>query len=157
MLEVTKYYEHNTNIFLPSQVSFQKRLLRLRCLLEGCLVSASNRTNLWVHFAHRHTRDTIVIMEDDNQPYPRCPQCDMFVSHKDLNVLNITTYLFRRGLDIKWRRLAEEEARAGDETVITSYGIPLLPVTSFKYLGQILTAEDDDCPAVIRNLRKARR
>ena len=30
-------------------------------------------------------------------------------------------------------------------------------VTSFKYLGQILTASDDDWPAVVGNLRKARK
>ena len=29
--------------------------------------------------------DTIVILEDGNRNYPRCPKCDMFVSHKDLN------------------------------------------------------------------------
>ena len=30
-------------------------------------------------------------------------------------------------------------------------------MTEFKYLGRILTATKDDCPAVVRNLGKARR
>ena len=40
----------------------------------------------------------------------------------------------------KHHPLAEEEARAGKEMAITSYGIPLAPVTSFKYLGRVLSA-----------------
>ena len=31
-----------------------------------------------------------------------------------------------------------------------------LQVTSFKYLGRVLTAEENDWPAVVRNLRRAR-
>ena len=96
-------------------------------------------------------------MEDDNQPYPRCPQCDMFVSHKALNGRHMTTAFFQWGAGRKWLRLAEEEARAGAETAFTTYGIPLAPITSFKYLGQIIMAADDDWPAVVRNLRKSRR
>ena len=59
--------------------------------MEGCLRGASNQTNLKVYFAHLHAWDTIVILEEGNQPYPRCPQCDMFVSHKALNVRHLTT------------------------------------------------------------------
>ena len=98
-----------------------------------------------------------MILEEGNQPYPRCPQCEMFVSHKTLNGRHMTTALCQRGAKRKWLRLAEEEERAGAETAFTSDGIPLAPVTSFKYLGQILTKADDDWPSVVRNLRKARR
>ena len=38
----------------------------------------------------------------------------------------------------------------------TSYGVPLAPATSFKYLGWVLAAEDDNWPAVVCNLRRAR-
>ena len=37
------------------------------------------------------------------------------------------------------------------------YGKQLQTVTSFKYLGRILTAVDDDCPEVAENLGKARK
>ena len=53
------------------RVSLPKRLLRLWCLVEGCLGGASNRINLRVHFAHHHVRDTIVILEEGNRPYPK--------------------------------------------------------------------------------------
>ena len=41
--------------------------------------------------------------------------------------------------------------------MFTADGIPLSQVTSFKYLGRIITLVDDACPAVDSNLRKARR
>ena len=30
------------------------------------------RSELIVHFLHRNIRDTVVILEDDNLPYPLC-------------------------------------------------------------------------------------
>ena len=55
-------------------------------------------------------------------------------------------------MERKWRRLAEEEAREGTDRSLTAYGVPLSQVTSFKYLGRVLKAEDDNWPAVVRNL-----
>ena len=75
----------------------------------------------------------------------------MFVSQKSLNGRHT------READRKHRCLAEEEAREGAETAFTADGIPLAHVTSFKYIGLILTAADVNCPEVVRNLRKARR
>ena len=102
-------------------------------------------------------KEKIVILEEGKQPYRRCPQCDMFVSHKDLNDRHLTTEFFQRGADRKRCCLAVEESRAGADTAITSYGIPLAPVTSFKYLGIFLLAADDNWTSVVRNLWKARR
>ena len=93
------------------RVSFPKHLSRLRCLLEGCLGGASSRTNLRIHFAHRHVRYVIMILEEDNCPYPRCPQRDMFVPQKTLNGWHLETSLCRRGMEMKWCHLVEEEAR----------------------------------------------
>ena len=39
---------------------------------------------------------------------------------------------------------------------LTTYGSPLSKVTSFKYLGRVLSAEDDNWTAVVRNLKCAR-
>ena len=138
------------------QVSFPKHLSRLRCPVAGCLGGASSRTNLRIHFAHRHVRDTIAILEKVSRPYPRCPQCDMFVPQKALNFRHLTTALCRRLMERKWRRLAEEEAWDGTEGALTTYVFPLSQVPSFKYLGRVLAAEDDDWPKVVRNLRRAR-
>ena len=53
--------------------------------------------------------------------------------------------------------MKEEEARVGDEAVITAYRIPLALVTPFNYLGRVLLAVDGDWPAVVSNLWKSRR
>ena len=72
-------------------------------------------TNFRVHFVHCHMLDTIVILEEGNRPYPRCPNCDMFVSHKALKGRNLTTSFCRQGEERKRCRLSEEEAWVGDE------------------------------------------
>ena len=81
---------------------------------------------------HRHVWDTIVTLEEGSRPYPRCPQCDMFMTQKALNVWNLTNILCRQGMDRKWHHLAEEEAPEGTERALTACGSPLSQVTSFK-------------------------
>ena len=51
----------------------------------------------------------------------------------------------------------EEEAREGSATAITVYRIPLAPVSSFKYLGIVMYASDDNWTEVVRNLMRARK
>ena len=56
----------------------------------------------------------------------------MFVSHKDLNVRNLTMECFRRGEETNQQRLVEEEARSGTEMEITAYGTPLYQLNFFN-------------------------
>ena len=93
-----------------------------------------------------------MILKEGIRPYPRCLQCDMFVPQKTLNGRHLTTALCRQGMGRKWRNLAEEEAWEGTERALTAYRVPLSQVTSFKYLGIVLVAEDNECPVVVRNL-----
>ena len=44
----------------------------------------------------------------------------------------------------------------GIATSISTYGIPLSPVSSFKYLGIVLLVEDNNWMSEVRNLRRAR-
>ena len=76
--------------------------------------------------------EKIVILEEGNRPYPHFPKCDMFVSHKSLNVRNPATEIFRSGEEQKWSQLEEAGMREGTDTVITNYRTPLSPVSSFK-------------------------
>ena len=80
----------------------------------------------------------------------------MFVSHEALNGWHLAIAFFHRGEERKWRRLAEEEARARIETAITANRIPLDPVTSFKYLGRVLSVADSNGPAVVHNIWRGR-
>ena len=63
------------------------------------------------------------------------------MADKALNGRHLATAFCRRGIERKWRRLMEEEARPGTGRALTAYGDPLSQVTSFKYLGQVLAAE----------------
>ena len=63
----------------------------------------------------------------------------------------------RSGAESKRRRLAETEIREITEMAFEVYGEQLNTVPSFKYLGRILTAGDDNWPAVAGNLGKARK
>ena len=68
---------------------------------------------------------------------------------------NVTTQS-ARGADRKRRRLAEAELRESTERALTAYVEPLVNVTAFKYLGRVLTARDDNWPAVVGNISNAR-
>ena len=102
----------------------------------------------WIFNINIRILQPIVILEERNQPYPRCPKCDMFVSHKVLNGLHLAADFCQRGEERKRRCLTEEEAQAGaeGEAAITAYGIPLSPVTSFRYLRRFLSAVDNNWP-----------
>ena len=53
--------------------------------------------------------------------------------------------------------MAEAELREITERAFEANGKPIETVTNFKYLGQVMTAGDDDWPAVAEKLVKARK
>ena len=53
--------------------------------------------------------------------------------------------------------MAEAELRDSTERAFEAYRKPLETVANFKYLGRVMTAGDEDWPAVAGNLVKARR
>ena len=109
-----------------------------------------------VHFLHRHVHDTVVMLEEGNLPLPRCPRCDLQVTKKALNGRHLGTFQCKKGEERKRRRLAETETRENAERAFHAYGKPMELVSEFRYLGRILTATDDDWPAVADNIRKSR-
>ena len=109
-----------------------------------------------VHFFHRHFQDTIIILEDGTPPHPRCPCCNMLVPCCALKRKHLATAQCAMGLERRRRRLVEEELQESLNRAFQAYREPLETVTSFKYLGRVLTAGDDGWLAVAGNLRKAR-
>ena len=53
--------------------------------------------------------------------------------------------------------MAEEELRESTDWAIEAYGKLLDNVSSFKYLGRVMTAGDNNWAAVAGNLLKARK
>ena len=79
----------------------------------------------------------------------------MFVPWAALNCRHPLSDICAWGYKSKRRCLAEEETQAGAATSLRAHDWPLETVLSFKYLGRLLTAPDDDWSAVITNLWKA--
>ena len=61
------------------------------------------------------------------------------------------------GAERKRRRLAEAEIRECTEMAFEVYGQQIKSVSRFTYLGKVMTAVDDEWPAVVGNLAKARK
>ena len=86
---------------------------------------------------------------------PRCPRCDLQVPRKALNGRHLGTLQCKNGAEGKRRRLAETETRENSKWAFHAYGKLMEAVSQFRYLGRLLTATDDDWPAVTGNIRKA--
>ena len=125
--------------------------------MEGCPGDLETRTEMRVHFVHRHVQDTVVMMEEGNPPHPLCPRCDMQVPRKALNGRHLGTAQCAKGAERKRMRLAKTETRENLDWAFHAYGKPMEAVSEFCYLGRLLTATDDDWPEVVGNIKKARR
>ena len=101
-----------------------------------------------VHFWKRHVRDTVIILEEGTLPHPRCEECDMLVPWRSLNGRHKDTEMCRSEAVKKRRRDTETEIRESTERAFEAYGGQLEAVDSFTYLGRVMTAGDDDWPAV---------
>ena len=77
---------------------------------------------------------------------------DTMLPWKALNVTHRCTSQCTWGADQKKRKLAAEEEREATARDFSPYGCPLEMVTSFKYLGQVISATDGEWPEVLRNL-----
>ena len=112
---------------------------------------------MWMHFFNRHVRDIVIILEEGNLPHPRCSRCNMLVPWRDLNGRHHATALCKKGAERKRRRMAEAELRDSTEWSFEAYGKPLETVSTFKYLVRVMTAGDENWPAVAGNLVKAQK
>ena len=71
---------------------------------------------------------------------------------KVLNGRHTTTAQCAKGAERKRCRLETEEMREITERAFQAYVRRIETVTPFKYLGRIMAALDEDCPAVVGNL-----
>ena len=107
-----------------------------------------------MHFCSRNVRDIVIILEEGNLPHPRCSRCDILVPWRALNGRHHATAMCMKGAEQKRRRMEETELRESMERAFKAYGKPIETVSKFKYMGRIMTAGDDDWPAVAGNLVK---
>ena len=81
---------------------------------------------------------------------------DILVPWKSLNGTHRRTAQYTRGSEQRIRSLAADDKREVTVRDFSAYGGPLEMVTSFKYLGQVILAMDNDWPEVARNLARAK-
>ena len=70
-----------------------------RCPVEGFPGKLATRTEMRVHFVHRHVLDTVVMLEEGNYPHPWCARCDMQVPRRELNGIHPGTAQCAKGAD----------------------------------------------------------
>ena len=137
------------------RVSFLWNSTAIHFLVERYQGRAFNCTNLQINFAHRHVRETIIILEEGSRPRPCFPECNIFVPWKVLNGWHPYMAMCARGWEMKRKHLAAEDAQAEVEVVVfQAYKCHLSTVWSFKYMVRVLTAVYDNWAAVISNLMK---
>ena len=139
---------------IPDVLSGKVWIAEMTC--GGVPGKLATRTEMRVHFVHRHVLDTVVMLEEGNFPHPRSARCDMQVPWRALNGRHPGTAQCAKGAERKIRRLAETEMRENSERSFKAYGEPMEAVSEFKYLGRILTETDKNWPAVAGNIKKAR-
>ena len=128
------------------------------CPVPGCAfrLNADDRQKRYTmrsHFRRRHLRDSVEIEEEGI--LPRCPRCGLFASTA-LTAGHQSTAECHRFAERKAafdRALVQMDA---EEVTFQVGGTPIERVKRFKYLGRILDERDDDGPAVLRQLERAR-
>ena len=128
-----------------------------KCPVDGCQGRAATWKVMRVHFLHHNVGDNVLILEEGNLPQPQCPRCDMLVPWRALNRWHITTTQCTKGAEINRQWMAEEELQESVERAFQAYVRNIETVTFFKYLGQVLTAKDDEWTEVVGNLSKAQK
>ena len=126
------------------------------CPVEGYSGQAAMQTAVRMHFWNWHIRYTVVILEEGNLPHPWCPLYNMMMLWRSLKGSHKNTAQYKKGAEWKRRSLVEDEAREETSREFSAYRRTLEMVLSFKYLGRVILVLDDEWPALIQNLTKAR-
>ena len=110
-----------------------------------------------VNLFQSHIRDTMVIVEDYNRPYPLCPCCYIMVPWAFLNGQQNTIAQCAKGEEQKRSRLMAEDMRESMARSFQDHRISLNLVTLLKYLGHIITSLDDAWTKLVGNMHNLRK
>ncbi len=125
------------------------------CPVPHCVGKASMKWALRRHFLYCHPQDLIVMPSEGTVPYPKCERCGLQTEVGALYGQHQHTQLCHEGWERKKQHEATEAARVALNRTFTAYEKDLERVEVFKYLGQLLTYNDNDSQATRSNLKKA--
>ena len=109
--------------------------------------------NVRWHFAHGHRGHKVAVA---GECYRRCRLCGMQVSTAGTPAHEASATCVRAAAARRQYVMAAASHVALDRT-FSAYGEVLKSVRQFKYLGRIVSYDDNDTPAIRRNIKKARR
>ena len=126
------------------------------CPVLGCPQGQAGRgaQNLWNlrwHFAYRHPQDTL---RAGRMCFEKCRLCGMQVSTAG-KPSHETSKTCRNMTAARRQHAVTAQGKGALRQFFTAYGEPLRQVSQFKYLGRVVSCEDNNTPAVRRNIKQA--
>ena len=118
--------------------------------MPGCVGGGADKTALYQHFAHRHPLATVIVAQDGL--LERCAECGVFSKNPARHPQTLTCKKLRERRSNKKLRSAQV---AAEEVTFFVNGDAIERVTSFRYLGQVLSEDDSDTPCIEGQLRRA--
>jgi Reverse transcriptase (RNA-dependent DNA polymerase) len=128
----------------------------INCPVPECPAHFQNAAALRSHFHFRHWKDIIHILEEGPNPLPRCPNCLIFCTNAHTAEHQHTENCIP-GTIRHHRRLQQYHNEIAEQTAIMINEQPVENVNTFKYLGRHLSATSNDIPAIMHNLKKAKK
>ena len=122
------------------------------CPVEGCSGGGKDNYGLYRHFCLKHPLADIVITGDEQAE--KCELCGMKARNMGRHRNSVTC---RKGQERRSFERRQDEQKEAEGVEIKMNGITIERVREFKYLGRILTEDDNDTPCIEDRLKKARR
>ena len=150
MNETDDEMNHESNTYV---ISMPKGTI-CNCPDKKCPFQSNNRTQMRKHFRARHLDDIIIIEEEGL--LPQCVECGLY--QKNVNeASHLGSEECKRFAEIRKNKRIDECQKAAKNVSFYINGEEIKKVKQFKYLGRIITDDDNDLMAVEQQLTKARR
>ena len=148
--ERPKYSGRETEDKRTYRIAIEKNR-KNKCPIAGCPGGGRDKHGMYRHFCLRHPEATIIIEEDGE--LPRCPLCGYFTSDIERHQ---RTEACRKGRARRKNEEQQEKQAKVDRVKIYVNDKQIERVREFKYLGRILSENDDDAKCVESQVTKAR-
>ena len=109
--------------------------------------------NLRWHVSYHHPQDIVMV---GGVCLPKCRLCSVQVSTVGMPT-HENSKTCKQMAAMRRQHAMAAQGKADLEEIFTAYGDELKHVRQFKYLGRIMSHDDNDTPAMRRNLKRARR
>ena len=126
----------------------------IKCPCFQCLFTTNNKTRLRKHFRARHPNAIIIIKQEGL--LPRCQECGLFQANVN-SANHLESQECKKYAQIRSNRRFDLCQEAAKNVKFCVSGEEIKMVQEFKYLGRILSNNDNDLKAVESQLVKARR